>query len=62
MLLNFQSRVLYTGPPLSISHILLVNKASPHGKLRIVVHTRMWYMYMPYVPNPESAQKILRTQ
>ena len=33
------------------------------GKLHIVVHACMWYIYVcPYFHNPRSARKILRTQ
>ena len=47
----------------------LVGEASPQwervdGKLNIDTHARMWYIYVcvPYVHNPESARKILRTR
>ena len=32
------------------------------GKFHQAVHAHIWYIYVPYVHNPESARKILRTR
>ena len=39
-----------------------VLRGNVDGKLRVAAHGFMWYIYMPYVHNPESAWKNLQTR